>query len=609
MSVLPSISDIDTRSSFCAIALRKEQDPQARMQKLIEILKKGLFSLEESSDPSVDTLLENLQDIKELNFDNLCLLLKNTQTEPIRNLIVSAYLQQFATPEAQITEFARVLHEGVLINIFLSQDYEVFKCFKNVGFKKAQSAELCRALFPQNEIAQVDLFHAALLTGNVPYEGRAEYIRGFAESLQADDQCLAVLEMCRNEGYGLTAVDVLLVTNKRIASGFKSLQSVLDIPLEQALTVKGAVKFKKLFGDFPAATALGELKLGALFSYYSIYDNVGEFMSLIKPEVKGGFAKNFKPSEASPLILQKEQQQLLQLGIRDLPSCVQICDYLKKNREDVPKIETSKKALNKLILNELIQAKLGKGREPVNEIEYRELLEKGEGVTADDVLAFFTTITGQDINPREAHKLLDLFKGRKEDLTYLFSKENGINDYLLVLNSLGHGCVANIGTMTTLYLNEKLMKTTSARMLYPFFNNRIVIPVLSQRGSDMLGASSRGVDPITDSSIMQNYLSPPGVYESLCSVLKNSDSFRPQDIIQALADDDEQGEYGCADFLFDESVSAEQKTEINAKICAYLIIRDAMPEVFDHPSFESYKADVEDILQEQPAETIKNTLS
>lgn len=578
ISLLKGVTSLDVR---CELAHRwlliiTEQDKHSDL--LMRLLQSGVLT---ESDPQTDQAqppqFENWSD---LSVDAFMTLLKNIPASDIKNKITSCWLDTFNdSPETRIDHFVQAIQSGGLINLLFANDRALSDCYINSGFSTDSLVSFCKKMFPQNEMTQVEIFSSIL-----PYLDRSkdkiQPLKAFAESLHDDDQCLAVIHSGRN--LGLQRSEILTIVNKRVRSNFKSLSQLLKLPIEESLTPDGMNEFNQSFSN-----ADKNLTLSALFAYYALHDNIAEFMTLLKDDVKTHIREQFVPSDASPYISQKEYAQLIELGVKDLPNYVELCHYLKTNLNTVPPFEENVMALNDHI------ASMGAQAEGSFEQLFGELLDKGENATHEDVHQFFNTIMGYTIKEGEADKLYSLFKNdkKKNELTFLFSMENGISDYVAIVSMSSAGCAANIGTTTNIYLISKLLKTQEASLLYPFFIEKVVTPILSQRGVDLLGGSSEGINPFSEASIYQSRISPPGLYISLYQNLVQNEAFKPQDIIGKLAQNDESDEFFCSDAF----LHSDNPSEVQAKFCAYLIIRKLLPDTFNHPSFEPYKQEMEDI--------------
>ncbi len=527
---------------------------------------------------------------KEIGIDQLGEMLELFSNNYYNDPIVNKWLNTCKTPDERLSKFIELVHSNAYVSPFDLR--EIFSAFEGTGFKSGQVPTLCKNLYPQNEVAQVDMFYYAVQISIIPKTELPVRISEFAASFQDDDQCLQVLTL--GLGHGLTPFDVMMVARDRLSSNFSSLENVLDISIEEALTDRGYYEVKQLFKDAPEDFDFSKLKLSAIFSYYDITKNMNEFRIKIKPEISEKFNANFSPTQNAPFIRDDEHHKLTALHIDPLPTLLDLCKYLKDNLRPVPSLEYSR---NMMALQVAMMHDAG----PASwEQQYLDLLDKGDDLTKEEVLTFFNMITGFDLNEDEGSKLLRLIKDREAELTYLFSQKDGILDYVGIVGSIGDGCIANMGTKTTIYLYSKLLKTAEAKVLYPFHCEEIAVPLLRTRGSDRLGASSEGANPLTNTYILQAHISPPGFLKALAKYIKES-KINAYKFIEKTVSPDELLAY--VDNIFGQD---EKETEI----AAYVLIRNTMPSLLDHPSFSSVKEEYEQFfVPEVDEEEEKDTAS
>ncbi len=531
-----------------------------------------------------------------LSFNTLVAILKKFDDTYYKDMVVDAWIKKVKPTEARLQKFIDLIHGNSYVSPYDLK--AIFNAFERVGFNNEQLPALCKHLYPQSEMAQVDIFYEAVESKKITGPNLLTHIKEFALSLQDDDQCFVILK--QGIAHGLKPVDVLMVAKNRLSSKFSSLTNLLNIPLKDALTDEGYSAVAELFKDLPENVKLSDLKLSDLFSYYDINKDMLSFRSKLKPGILEGFNEKFEPTNKEAFISSDEHDKLTALNITPLPRLVDLCHYLKSNLIPVPPFGESVEKLDALIKS------MGDSAPKSREQQYKTLLEKGDAVTSDDVLEFFKKITGIDISKNEGDKFLKLFQERKTELTYLFSQKGGALDYIAVIADIGDGCVANVGTKTTIYLYGKLLNTPEARILYPFYCESIAVPILQPRGRDPLGSSTEGANPLSAPDILTSYVSPPGFFLGLSHHIFASD-VNPKKIIKKLASAEEWDEY---DFNIIDITDKEKVLKVQSKIAAYLIIRETMPEVFSHSSLNSLKKECEHFLKEQDnSNTLKADLT
>lgn len=546
---------------------------------------------------------------------------------PTKDVVIINWLKSITDTNLRLSAFIELIRHSDSSALF---DYaNVYDKFKGAGFQDDKIGDLAKGLFPDYEFAQVDCFKAFVRASYLHRELLATQLKALAASLKDSDCCLEILEFGL-EKKCLEPLDILLLAKGRLSSNFLSVVELLNFPLHECLNEGCMDEIINFFGpNLPK-----ELTLADLFSYYEVTNGLDKFRQMVKPEIFEKIFLNYQPTEKSPYITREEQSKLVSLGIKPLPQMVILAGYLKSKLPATPSVESSM----------LIMVK-DKNMEDKDPPEWQEAFYEAliaESPASRDtvkienrqktIFKFFQMITGQPLAGEES-KLYDLFNSLKNELAFLFSRKDGITNYLATLSGIGHGCIANISMKTKMYVYGELFKDIQDRYLYPFYCEKIAVPFLQNSdGGDKLGASATGseADPLRNSSILQLHLSPPGMIAALSrefyaggvnyevGAKAQQIAISPHEVIEFFLGKDSEQLKNFNDNLYDlyehlpsgESEAAALKKQ--AEMAAYLLLcKVVSPQsqyqlastsnaLVDHPSFEHIKNHYEEWLKKEP---------
>lgn len=457
---------------------------------------------------------------------------------------------------------------------------------------------LCQQLYPGAEYAQIDLFKQALSDINIPPLQKIILLKEFASGLREDDSCIEIIEYALGRKINITPMDILELSKTRISSRFESLRQVLDgVTLDEAILPDQWPIIKNLFGD----TLSKDSTLLGVFSYYDLHGKLNEFHKLLNENIQDKIQLSYQSPVDTAFIMPEERDKLIKLkimapGVNDLPKMISLCHYLKKREETFLKIPPVEESLHLLVMMNLATMSSKNKSDTTPEIEYKRkfmaLISKLDTATSTEIIDFFKEITGLELKGEE-HKLTTLLKDRAKELAFLFSKPNGISDYLAIIHSIGEGCAANIGTKTNMYILGKLFKDPIDKIVFPFYCENIFNAIANLPGRDILGSNVAGSDIFSNYTVINTYLSPRGLVEGLAAELKRLPKIS-NELLEKLLTGDERVNY------FDNIIDYPDSESKQARVVCYLILREILPkEDWQNPHFNFIKKEVEGIIYDQ----------
>ncbi|MFI4956583.1 MAG: hypothetical protein ACHQAX_05190 [Gammaproteobacteria bacterium] len=510
-------------------------------------------------------------------------------------LIINERLKNITDENARLLYFVSCAKLELMGNLY---DYKtIYFQLRHSNFNFENIPELIKGLYPESEFAQIDFIkfvisHAALTSQQIQ-----DTIKKVATSLDGDDYCLELLESGKK--HGMDPKDVMLIVKDRLSSKFESLADLLKDQTESVLTEEGLTELKNLLGD-----SIATLPLSAVFSYYDIMGQLNEFTCFIEKYGKNNLAENIKhkyaPPKNTPFIIRAENLKLVKLGIKPLPGTLDLCHYLQQRIPEIPAIEKSIEALHASTGESPMEAKYKTNLKNL----LTTLASLGQPQRTESILTFFESVISLPL-AHEKKKLHDLFMGKMKELVFLFSKPNGIVDYIEILRDISEGCVANIGMKTSMYLYAKLLKEPEDQILYPFFCEQIAIPFLN-RGKDKLGISvaTEDADVLRNTHLLTTHLCPQGFVNRLSMAFYAGGEMRqnPTPILTKFLTTHELAQFNNNVFDAFENLPQEQSQAASlqkqAEMASFLILRQAMPPLFvnEHaiPVKEEYMSWVSD---------------
>lgn len=508
--------------------------------------------------------------------------------------LVDAWLSKFPDINSRLQGFISITRTRGID----TYDYpNIYRDFASRGFSSEQVIELCKGLYAGSEYAQTDFVNTFIKKSSMSNYALRLLITKFASSLSEDDLCLEVVE--RGMLNGLQPLDVILIARNRLSSKFASLADLLNVPLRDALIAGGWEDLKNQFGTLPQEA----FTLLALFSYYDINKQMTAFNKLVKPDILEAIKTKFTPPSTSPFIMRDEHDKLRGLGIAALPDMSMLCLYLKQKVPALPSIDESMTKMDaQLAAYENDKTKTEKEDKP--EIAYKKrfkaLIAAGDAVTKADIFDFFKTVTGLPL-AEEDDKLFNLFSKRMQALAWLFSQKDGISDYIMIIRDIGHGCAANIGTKTNLYILGKLLKDPEDQVLYSLFSEKIVVPILNRGQEDRLGSNVEGVDIFADRHVLGSHISIPGLISALSAEFYFNSQMKSNasDLIKKLLPAKEFRQfYDNLDDIYEEDTTSALSKE--AEMASYLILRKTLPELLKDRFCHEFTNEMESWLSNKP---------
>jgi hypothetical protein len=449
-----------------------------------------------------------------------------------------------------------------------------------------------RQLYPDAEILQIEFFNCFLSSINpaITVGAKKSALKKFAKDIQDDTLCLDLLlealsRYPRSSGNSiLSPLDILEIASHRAPATYASIKSALDsITLAEAIAED---RYHLLNDEFDGGLDFS-MPLTGIFTYFYLIKESERFFSMLSENGKALIKNSYQCPEDRPYLKPQEHSALLTFGIPALPSMTSLCAYLKEKEKGLPKIATLAESIAKLRkYKEENLADLNdshKKGEYLNKCRFLELILLGNQISNQDLLEFFKKITSLELAGEES-KLSTLFKSRQQELAYLFSEPQGIEEYLNILSNISDGCAANIGTKTNIYILGKLFKDPLDQVVFPYYIDNI-FTVYANQSVDILGSNVSGTKVFQTGAILALYLSPPAFIKGLSAELSD-DPKKSAELIKSLANREEYHHFEYNITGFEDRAEAES---LQTRLASYLIVRQIMKDDLDNEHFRSIK--------------------
>jgi uncharacterized membrane protein YheB (UPF0754 family) len=505
----------------------------------------------------------------------------------IKNNILTLWLKKEDNPEKRCDKLLEVIKSN-----FGLHNYEVITKFcANEVLPKDKIPTLCKNLYPNLELLQAELFNEFIQAKQLTKEDIG-IIKSFTSTLTENDPALSVLKAAK-EKCGLSETDILDIAGDRLHSKYGSITELLKgNTLQNSLTDEGLGKVKALFGDARSAS----ITLAGLFSYYDITDNIGGFTALVKPEVLAGIKQNFIPSDKSAYIQEAEYKKLQVLAGVDLPPMTDLCTYLKSKVPPTPQLNAAAIDEYKIDFNKC--ESVPPEKQPGVQDKFKALL-KADNPSADDVADLFSPFyqkamkLGHTIDESEKKKLCEFFKGNKNEVALLFSREGGLDKFAGCIGALGDGCVANIATQVKDSLYTTLITDPSDQKLYLCFSGKIAAPILNS-GGDHLGGSATGTDVFNNHTINRSCISPIGFFKELEKEFNiDKNGTYSQNALKVMLGE---GRFNSVYDILDPDFDNQNLPKDLAELATHLTIKATIPTLLDNKYLQPLKDKCEGLL-------------
>ncbi len=492
--------------------------------------------------------------------------------------------------------------------VFSPYDTEkIAELFANnqANFDEKNFVDACKDLYPTNESLQVDLFAEILKRVSINDQSTDQIKKNafdLIQSLNVDNEALEALKNLKLK-ITVTEQETLEIASKRLDSKYKSIKNLLENKsLSDSITEEGSKLLKETFGDYSFS---GETNnLATIFSYYDINQNLAAFNSIVKSEVLLEIGNSFSPSSDSAYISPNDLNKIYKTFNNQsnliLPKTKTITDYLestvatklKEAKEYQPQKDYEFAASN--LLNENIQKykltesfkNLFKNNQPSNEDIcdfFEKLINPEPEITNENKLL---------TNQSEISKLGDFFRAQKNTLAFLFTQKSGIDNFCVVISTLGRGCVGHIGTQANSALYQSLFqscKNLNASILFNTFQEQFVEPILGNASVDRIANNPNGEDLFKHQDIVNSFISPNGLLAGIAKQFYNNqvirmdaDNFIDKQIGGKAADDLKQSVYDEVEKNNPEDTIEEIGKKYNSeisKLAAYIVLKKTIPEI------------------------------
>ena len=231
----------------------------------------------------------------------------------LKSSLATTYLKKEVVVEKRFLAFSDLASKDFFHTVYDAT--EIRRRYAEIDLPKEKIAILCKNLYPNNELYQVELFAKFISSGAFASEDK-NLIKEFVKELQDDKGALKIINISRD--IIRNDYDILDIASNRLSANYQSIREFLQKPLidvlneegevlkEGSLTEEGIKTVKDLFGD----AVLTERNLADLFSYYDINGGLNIFKALLKPQALAGMKDDYVPTKDHPYISGVEYQKL-----------------------------------------------------------------------------------------------------------------------------------------------------------------------------------------------------------------------------------------------------------------------------------------------------------
>lgn len=181
-------------------------------------------------------------------------------------------------------------------------------------------------------------------------------------------------------------------------------------------------------------------------------------------------------------------------------------------------------------------------------------------------------------------KLYEFFIKNKNNLAIILSKEGGLDKFAGLIETLSHGCGANIATQANIALYQALIDDPIDQILFSVYHQRILLPILNY-GGDRLGSNLTGINPLNDHALKRNYIAPAGLLKAIREEFQKDGQIITSPMLFIS-----QTQKGKADnyanelteILCDKYPKTEEFNEVAADLATYIVIKSSMPHLLNN---------------------------
>lgn len=499
--------------------------------------------------------------------------------------------------------------------------------YASMGLPKEKIPDLCRDLYPTNEVYRVEVFNEFLKKGSFARKD-LPIVSGFIKSIEDDGFALRVLQAAKaSRALGLKKTDILELATSRVGELYQSLTDSLKGKGIESLTPKGLADIKKEFR--PQSIPEG-MNLASLFSYYDLQEGaagIAKFRSMLKTSALQELTKNFTPSIKKPYISKVEKAKLAALlgeevAAESFLETEVLSGYLQRQVPSIPQLEPATIDSFSFGKSELIdEGSATKGRAEINE-SFKKLLRTNKA-DPEAVFNFFKDIKCVDdaVNAENRGKLAQFFNTHKTELAFLFAKENGVNDFVAtagsILSTLSDGCAANIGTQFNNALLHSLLKDSGPnaeynKVLYSVFIEKIVTPFFNEADHVHAGEGEhmRGANVLDHPTIKRELLlSPTGLAERIkhefCTEVNKhgvpKHNINPEPILKVNF---------TPEVMEELNYESTKNPKLFSEIATYLVLQKTIPDLLNNKHLAGFKRRCEEAIKAaQDAAVAEATIS
>lgn len=408
---------------------------------------------------------------------------------------------------------------------------KIAETYLNCGLPASKIPDVCRDLYPVDEIFQRNLFlNIVKITEFSSDQELIEVTKDFISQLAVDAEVREILNEPKiKEALAENNNATNDIHKSRAQSRYKYLFALLgEEKLVNHLDEGTLEETRKEHGDDCA-----NLDFATLLHRTAI-NSPGDFAEQLRAPLATLTTPN-KLRQVESVYVSPDEVKLLQGALSTdpthrlpLPEMSKLTTYLREKIGEIPPL-TQERAENYQINFDDSSILLEK-RDVINQ-QFRLLLQydgpKENPEFQNAVMDFFENFLDTKINPREKPKLAEFILGNRDGMALLFEKKDKFDRFMQgCAGSIKPGCVANVGTQARLAFTEALIDDPSAQILYAVFASRVCTQLLNNSPDDELVAGATGKDIFSADSINLGLISPAGFITAASNEFHSRDPWK-----------------------------------------------------------------------------------
>ncbi len=383
--------------------------------------------------------------------------------------------------------------------------------------------KLCQQIYPRDENKQISLFKSFVEKNAITINDIA-LIKDFAISLKEEGKCQSFIQNVGNPDIRLTKLDKAEIYGSRLYKKYPNLSQLLDIRISESFSPESISNLRE-----ELESDVSNLKVRDIFAYLV---NGQRDLELVTTRITSSLTESCRQTLSNSLVPVKNSPYITldEVGLLQYFTG----NLLEKNFQKVGLITTYLRSriptIAPLTDDQISSYNFGRSNLFSSEQQQQNIttifksLLRDNQPQAQQISSFFEqTFNSPPIHSNHSNKITSFFKNNKWAIAHLFSRDEGIDNFIGIISALGDGCVANISTHFRIAFYQALITQPSDQILYSVLYEKISQKILNS-GGDRLGSSATSDNIMNHSAINDSIISPQGLTTALQEEFYKKDS-------------------------------------------------------------------------------------